>query len=112
MDIYNLDILLPEEHEHIFNLICQYNEAKQNKNYKLADTIRHYLYRTNTTNGFVNNELTWYPIFETNKHRLYRAYNRCLKYKICLPSFNRDNKGYIISDYQKCSIEILKEYLK
>ena len=75
-------------------ILDEYNKAKDNKDYELADTYRHLLFEKDVTFGLANGESETYPIFETKKFRLYTLAKNIKESKRAIYPFDRDKKGF------------------
>ena len=78
-------------------ILNEYNKAKDNKDYELADALRHLLREKDNTNGLANGITETYPIFQTRKFSLYSTAREIKETKQAIYPFNRDKKGHLLS---------------
>ena len=79
--IENLDKLLPEEIDELRTIYSQWEYARNNKYFVLADKLRDKLKLWDESLNYVTNRL-WNPHFEHNLNRQRRACIRMRKYGI------------------------------
>ncbi len=81
MDVENLDRLLPEEKEELQELYRSWFDAKDKKDWIMADRLRHHLSMWDP--NIVNDKApTWHPHFEQNLNRQRRAVKRIKNYGV------------------------------
>lgn len=105
--IQNMDRLLNEERSELARLIVGYTNAKENKNYILSDTYRHYIKQWDSSLEILKDD-EWWPPLESNRNRLFRMMARVERYKVVIYPFDRDKQGKIV-DWEECLRQIWEE---